>query len=65
MSKNSQGFVSIPYGSIKSHLRNFFKRLRKLFQFLMVRLKVLHICSVFLIITVSIPYGSIKRLPIR
>ncbi len=56
----AEAFISIPYGAIKS-LANLRKiKWKKLFQFLMVRLKAIleslhHYCYL-----ISIPYGAIK-----
>ena len=58
---NRQNLISIPYGAIKRILFIFIKSLNdKIFQFLMVRLKVLYSIKKIGAFFISIPYGAIK-----
>ena len=53
--------ISIPYGAIKREQLNIKQIIKVLFQFLMVRLKVVYQLHFGLCYSISIPYGAIKR----
>ena len=57
---NEKNEISIPYGAIKSVKKILDKGFEKIFQFLMVRLKVNYFLRGAANRKISIPYGAIK-----
>ena len=53
--------ISIPFGAIKSNKLGIGLNMEKVFQFLLVRLKVLLRTFYLILKSISIPFGAIKR----